>query len=122
MSKVYYDDWNLKTEEEAKQKLQKDFNVVLTDEKILLATYLYEDWTGDAYVLFEKDNKLFSVHGSHCSCYGLEDQWEAEEISVEMLEHILKTDAAPIHYASDKKAIKERIKEIVLYLKEKTNV
>ena len=43
---------------------------------ILLAYYLYEDYSGEAYVLFERDGDLFEVHGSHCSCYGLEGQWE----------------------------------------------
>lgn len=55
--------------------------------KILLAWYEYEDYSGDAYVLFEQDGKLFEVYGSHCSCYGLEGQWGPEETSVAFLEH-----------------------------------
>lgn len=48
--------------------------------KILYAEYTYEDYSGDAYVLgFDKEkNQFFEVHGSHCSCYGLEDQCEPE--------------------------------------------
>lgn len=48
--------------------------------KILYADYTYENYSGDAYVLgFDKEqNKFFEVHGSHCSCYGLEGQWEPE--------------------------------------------
>ena len=56
-------------------------NVVLPKHlQILYADYTYEDYTGDAYVLgFDKQwNKFFEVHGSHCSCYGLEGQWEPE--------------------------------------------
>lgn len=47
---------------------------------ILYADYTYEDYNGDAYVLgYNKEtNKFFEVHGSHCSCYGLEDQWDEE--------------------------------------------
>lgn len=48
--------------------------------KILYADYTYEDYSGDAYVLgynFDKQ-QWFEVHGSHCSCYGLEDQWDEE--------------------------------------------
>lgn len=48
--------------------------------KILYADYTYEDYSGDAYVLgFDKEqNKFFEVHGSHCSCYALEGQWDPE--------------------------------------------
>lgn len=56
-----------------------------TDEKILLAVYNQESWEGDAYVLFERYGKLYEVHGSHCSCYGLEDQWQPEETSWEFM-------------------------------------
>lgn len=50
-----------------------------TEEEVLLAYYTYEDYSGSAFVLYQKDGKLFEVHGSHCSCYGLEGQWEPEE-------------------------------------------
>jgi hypothetical protein len=39
---------------------------------------------------FEKNGILYEVSGSHCSCYGLEDQWEPEETSIESLEHRYK--------------------------------
>ena len=47
---------------------------------LLYADYTYENYSGDAYVLGynEKNNQFFEVHGSHCSCYGLEDQWDEE--------------------------------------------
>ena len=51
----------------------------LDDANILFAWYEYEDYNGNAYVLFERGGKLFEVHGGHCSCYGLEGQWEPEE-------------------------------------------
>lgn len=47
---------------------------------ILYATYTYENWEGDSYVLFAKDGYLYEVHASHCSCYGLEGQWEPERV------------------------------------------
>ncbi len=46
--------------------------------KILLASYTYEDYSGDAFVLCKKDGVLYEVNGSHCSCYGLEGQWAPE--------------------------------------------
>jgi hypothetical protein len=53
--------------------------------EVLLASYGYENYSGDAFVLFQRDGKLFEVNGSHCSCYGLEGQWEPEETSKEAL-------------------------------------
>lgn len=57
--------------------------------EILLASYTYEDYSGDAFVLYRKYGKLYEVNGSHCSCYGLEDQWEPEETTVDALNHRL---------------------------------
>lgn len=54
---------------------------------ILLAYYNYEFCEGNAYVLFEKDGKLYECHGGHCSCYGLEGQWEPEEVDLNYLEY-----------------------------------
>lgn len=49
---------------------------------IIHADYTYEDYSGSSYVLFYKGGKFYEVHGSHCSCYGLEDQWDPEEVKV----------------------------------------
>lgn len=61
------------------------YNVPLDDRadvEILLADYTYKDWAGDSYVLFRSKStgKLFEVYGAHCSCYGLEGQWDPEEV------------------------------------------
>lgn len=58
---------------------------IATEGELLLATYTYEDYSGDAFVLFQRDGKLYEVHGSHCSCNGLEDQWEPEQTTWEAL-------------------------------------
>ena len=58
--------------------------------EILLASYAYECYEGDAFVLFRKDDKLYEVNGGHCSCYGLEGQWSPEETTIEALERRLK--------------------------------
>lgn len=55
--------------------------------EILLASYSYENYSGDAFVFFRKGEKLYEVNGGHCSCYGLEGQWEPEETTVEALKH-----------------------------------
>lgn len=58
-----------------REKSELPSNLVL-----LYADYTYEDYSGDAYVLgYDKEKKqFFEVHGSHCSCYGLEGQWDEE--------------------------------------------
>jgi hypothetical protein len=57
---------------------------------VLFASYEYAGYEGDAFVLFRKDGKLYEVNGGHCSCYGLEGQWEPEETTIEALEHRVK--------------------------------
>ena len=58
-----------------REKSELPSNLVL-----LYADYTYEYYSGDAYVLgYDKEKKqFFEVHGSHCSCYGLEGQWDEE--------------------------------------------
>lgn len=52
--------------------------------KIIFADYTYEDYSGSSIVVFESvDGELYEVNGSHCSCFGLEDQWEPEPVSIE---------------------------------------
>lgn len=50
----------------------------LKDATVYLAWYEYRDYSGYSWVVFEKDGILYEVNGSHCSCYGLEGQWEPE--------------------------------------------
>ncbi len=57
---------------------------------ILFGYYSYQDYSGYAYVLFEKDGKLYEVIGGHCSCNGLEGQWEPEETDLKSLTHRLE--------------------------------
>lgn len=54
---------------------------------VILASYGTDNYTGDAFVLFRstKDGQLYENHGSHCSCYGLENQWGEELTTIESL-------------------------------------
>lgn len=77
--------------------MRDDFGISdedLAGVEVLLATYTYEDYSGDAFVLFLRDGKLYEVNGSHCSCYGLSEsnysgdtttQWQPEETTVAAL-------------------------------------
>ena len=79
-----------------------DFGIdksVIEGCNIIVASYTYEDYQGDAYVLFEKDGSLYEVYGSHCSCYGLnechynedeETQWKPEIADIESIKFRLK--------------------------------
>lgn len=82
----YFGDWG------SFEDMKHDFErygstkpVTATEDEILWATYTYKDCSGDAHVLFEKDGKLWEVYGSHCSCNGLEGQWEPGLVTWEAL-------------------------------------
>jgi hypothetical protein len=64
------------------EALIEDFAIKTEDlqgVEILFAGYEYENYSGSAFVLFARGEKLWEVNGSHCSCMGLENQWEPEE-------------------------------------------
>lgn len=52
-----------------------------TERQILYASYDTPPYEGDAFVVFERDGKVYEVCASHCSCRGLEGQWTPEETS-----------------------------------------
>lgn len=57
----------------------------LEDEEVLFASYENEDYSGHAVVLFERNGTLMEVSASHCSCYGLEGQFEPAPVTWEAL-------------------------------------
>ena len=60
---------------------------------ILYEHYQYEDYSGYGHVIgYDKEkDSFFEIYGSHCSCYGLEGQWEPEYTTIEeMLAHTAK--------------------------------
>ena len=75
-----------------RDKVASEYNADLTDVNILLAHYSYEDYSGSSYVLFTENGRLYEVYGSHCSCYGLEDQWEPEETSFDVIAQTIDTN------------------------------
>lgn len=62
----------------------------LDGANVLLASYGTPSYEGYAFVLFERGGELYEVNGSHCSCYGLEDQWAPEQTTVAELMHRLE--------------------------------
>lgn len=81
--------------------------------EILLAYYSYEDYSGEAFVLFRKDNQLNEVNGTHCSCYGLENQWEPEKTTVEALQHRLDNGYFGRDFSSKRNVFYNELKQIL---------
>lgn len=76
--------------------LKSDFDLGdagLNGCEVLLAYYSAEGYEGTAFVLFRRDGELYEVHGSHCSCYGLEGQWEPEVVDLDEMWHRLNEGA-----------------------------
>ncbi len=90
---VFLNDWS--SEREVFNDFQEDYEKThsIPDHdaiKVLFASYSYENYSGDAFVLYTMGGKLYELNGGHCSCYGLEGQWEKhEETDLAALEHRL---------------------------------
>jgi hypothetical protein len=82
------------------------------DINILFASYGTDNYSGDAWVLFEKDGQLFEVNGSHCSCYGLEGQWEPEPVVLEELQARIEAG----HFGRDSYSDNEFVQELIVFL------
>ena len=50
--------------------------------ELLYSRYETGNYEGSAFVLYRQGGELFEVNASHCSCYGLEDQWEPSRTNV----------------------------------------
>ena len=68
---------------------------------VLFASYGTDSYSGDAFVLFEREGNLFEVNGGHCSCYGLEGQFEPEPTTIDSIAHRLTIGRMGIDSNSD---------------------
>ena len=89
------------------------FNVPeAADLNILVAVYETPSYEGYAFVLFEREGKLYEVNGSHCSCYGLEDQWGEEEVVPAALLMRVEENPDRYHYgALEEKGDRDAVRE-----------
>ena len=74
-----------------KEDIAQQFCVSMDELRPVEIIYAYYDHEahgcdGEAYVAYVWGNKIFEASGSHCSCYGLEDQWDPTEVTIEELE------------------------------------
>ena len=89
---VYFDDFaepNWRDQKAGWPAVKSDFAIDRDEPNVLFASYVNESYEGDALVIFEEGGKLFRVDGFHCSCYGLEGQWEPQETTAEAILHQL---------------------------------
>jgi hypothetical protein len=74
--KRYFGNWA----EGGSSEMARDFGITEAglppESDILFAGYWYGSYDGSARVLYRKDGKLYEFSGGHCSCSGLERQWE----------------------------------------------
>jgi len=87
---LFLNDWALDApwSNRGVEGVRSDFGISDADldgARILIASYRLDGYEGAAFVLFERDGKLYEVFASHCSCYGLEGQWEPEEVTAAAL-------------------------------------
>ena len=84
------------------------------DVEIIVAVYEQGGYDGQAFVVYrdKADGKLHEVNGSHCSCYGLEGQWEPEEVVIEEL-----VNRPQYLYGVDNDRIRDELKQELLLLK-----
>ena len=76
---------------------------------VLFAYYSYEDYSGLSLVVFSKNGLLYEVNGSHCSCNGLEGQWNPEETTFAFLEFRLDSESYIFRDSEDALATLKRV-------------
>lgn len=132
MSAIYLHNWAAGGFEEMRNDFKRDPWLDLSglqptsiaepdfqDIEVLLASYGNECYEGDAFVLFRKNGQLYEVNGSHCSCYGLEGQWDPEETSIEVLEHRLTEGELGRHgYYEDSQGFAVELQQVLNSLKQ----
>ena len=94
---MFLGDWTGKGANDVLDEFQVKHSVAAGHE-ILFAVYSQRSYEGEAFVLTRKDGRLYEVNASHCSCYGLENQWEPEETTIEALTHRLNEGRMGVNY------------------------
>lgn len=93
MEQLFLEDLKGKTDEEVRDHLVANYSVsrdTVDLYDILLAYESVGSWGCDSNSYFLLRDKitgdLFETYASHCSCYGFEDQFSPEAVSVEYLQ------------------------------------
>lgn len=86
---------------DGKSVIANEFNISLEQLKnkhFVYAYYSCGDYSGDAYLLFIENDKLYEVDAGHCSCYGLEEQFNPEEVPIEVLYYRIENNKWNSHH------------------------
>ncbi len=82
ITETYLEDWHGSTWAD----IQSAFRMEEREpEEVLIARYTCDGYDGNATVLYRNGADYHYVRGSHCSCFGLEGQWDPEVYSLETL-------------------------------------
>ena len=127
MKTLFLADLQNKSEKEIKDRVAEEYE---TDRKaldkisFLIAYESVSSWGCDSASYFLVRDKLtgalFDVRGSHCSCYGFEDQWELETVELAALKARAKkgeTRMFPGGYDEDAEKNQTAIKEFILKMR-----
>ncbi|MGN6347058.1 MAG: hypothetical protein ACTHME_05085 [Candidatus Nitrosocosmicus sp.] len=102
----YFSDWDDVVEEfECNEK---------HPEEVIFAIYDSDGSNGyeaDSIVIYRNGEKYFIVEGGHCSCYGLEGQWQPEEYTKHELKEVIKRKN--FYPYDDSKSLIEELKKYV---------
>lgn len=122
MKPVCLEDLKGKSKKELLAHIISEYSATATELRcvdILLAYESVGAWGCDSssyFILRDKTTKqLFTVHASHCSCYGFENQWRPEPVSAAQL----KLEKSPMlcggyddHEEENKQAVADFIKRL----------
>lgn len=93
MKHLYLEDLKQLTESEVKKHISLEYEYPLEqldNYEILVAYESVGRWGCDSsswFLIKDKvSGELYETHGSHCSCYGFEGQFELEHTTVEYLQ------------------------------------
>lgn len=60
--------------------VRREFEIDVSEpDDVIYAEYDTPSYEGYANVIYRNGDRYYWVYGSHCSCYGLEGQWDPEE-------------------------------------------
>ncbi len=108
-------------EGKGKKAIEDSFSTGLDTVEIIVGVYNKDYYDGSAWVLGieKKTGKLFEVYGSHCSCFGLETQWQPEITTLKYLkerfespDRVMGHQYVPMTFEVILKEIKATVKKL----------
>lgn len=89
------------------------FEITMPEPEYVWATYESGGYDGSAIVIYKQGNNWYQVYGSHCSCYGLEGQWEPEILDIKLhFEALAEGKSLIAGYGMDSVKLNEWLKEV----------